>query len=466
MTTTYRIRGDVTWHDGTPFTAQDLVFTQRVLSDRRLPTLDATGGVHLMERSEAPDDRTFVIHWSSPYHEGASLGVRPFFPIPRHVLAPVYDEFLAGGDVQAYLTHRYWTTEFIHTGPFRMIEFSPGERLVFERYEAYFLGRPKLDQIIVRIFSDPNTLLANLLSGEVQMVMDTTFSAETGLQLKQRWEAAKSGAVYAKPGNSWFVATQHKEGVQKEPANLEIPVRRALYHAIDRQALVDVLQGGDPDLVADSFLPLDHPLYQHTKGMLNPFRYDPELAKTMLAEQGWTPGPDGILRHASDGRKYQTSIRGTPGRESETSAFADYWRRIGLEMEEHTIPGARVRDDAYRASIPGWESSSAGSNDRIFNRLAPPVPGRISRTSYDNPEAERLRVAYITSIRVEDQARAVRAIADFWVKELPVLVTYFLVQHMGVYKGVQALHDDWQGGFEGSQAYGTFSRNSHLWDLQ
>jgi ABC-type transport system substrate-binding protein len=54
MRTTYKLRSDVTWHDGTPLTAHDLVFSQRVLSDRRLPSLDATGGVHLMESSEAP----------------------------------------------------------------------------------------------------------------------------------------------------------------------------------------------------------------------------------------------------------------------------------------------------------------------------------------------------------------------------------------------------------------------------
>lgn len=466
MRTTYRLRRDVTWHDGTGLTAHDLVFTQRVLGDRRLPSLDSVGGAHLMESSEAPDDYTFVTHWKSPYYQAGILGVRNFFFLPRHVMEPVYEEFLATGDPQVYLTHRYWNTDFIHTGPFRLAEFLPAERTVFERYEPYFVGRPKLDKIIVQTFGDANTLLANLLSGDVQMVMDTTFATEQGLQLKERWESEGTGVVYSKPANSWFLAAQHKDGVQKEPANLQIPVRRALYHAIDRAALVDALLGGQRDLVADTFISADHPMYPFAEGILNQFNYDPDRAKAMLRQEGWTPGPDGILRHASDGRRYQTSIWGTPARANETAAFADQWRRVGLDVEEFSIPAARVRDNAFRASLSGWESSSAGSGDRIFNRLALPVQGVISRTSYVNPEADQLRLRYVTSLAQEDQGRSVRAIADLWIRELPVLVTYFLPQQLGVYRGVRALHDDWQGGFEGSLSYGTFSRNAHLWDIE
>jgi peptide/nickel transport system substrate-binding protein len=231
-------------------------------------------------------------------------------------------------------------------------------------------------------------------------------------------------------------------------------------------SLRDPKGGVSPLLAADLPSRDDQPLYEHAKGILHQFTYDPERAKGLLREQGWVPGPDGILRHVSDGRKYQTSIWGTPARNNETAAFADQWRRIGLEVEEFSMPAARVRDNAFRASLPGWESSSAGSWDRIFNRLALPVPGVISRTSYVNPEADQLRLRYITSLTPEDQGRAVRAIADFWVRELPLLVTYFLPQQLGVYKGVHALHDDWQGGFEGSLSYGTFSRNAHLWDVE
>lgn len=466
MRVVYVIRRDVTWHDGHPFTAHDLVFTQRALSDRRLPSLDTTAGVRLMESSEAPDDYTFVLYYQEPYYEAGVLGVRLFLPIPRHILEPVYESFNASNDPQVWLTNRFWTDQFVSTGPFKMAEFVPGERVVFDRYDAYFLGRPKLDRIVVRTFNDSNTLMANLLSGETQMVMDTTFSTELALQLKERWESTGAGTVFVKMGNTWFLATQHKQGVQKEPANLQIPIRQALYQALDREALIDALLGGRRELLANAVLPPDHPLFEHTRDVFKRYPYDPDHSRAVLREQGWTPGPDGILRHASDGRKYQTSIWGTPGRGNEVAAFADHWRRIGLEVEEQEIPGARVRDNNYRASLPGWESSAAGSGDRLFNRLEPPRPGVISRTSYDSPEAGRVRAAYALALTPDAQGAAVRAIAEFWARELPLLVMYHLPDMPGVYRGVKALHDDWLGGYEGSQAYGTFSRNAHLWDVE
>lgn len=466
MRVVYPIRRDVTWHDGTPFTAHDLVFSQRALSDRRLPSLDTTGGVRLMESSEAADDHTFVIYYQQPYYEAGVLGVRLFLPIPRHIMEPVYEAFTASVDPQTWLNSRYWTDQFVSTGPFRMAEFVPGERVVFDRYDAYFLGRPKLDRVIVRTFNDANTLLANLFSGEVQMVMDTAFSTELALQLKERWESSGTGTVFVKMGNTWFLATQHRPDVQKEPANLQISVRQALYMALDREALVDALLGGRRELVAWAVLPPDHPLFDHTRDIFRRYPYDPERSKAILRDQGWAPGSDGILRHASDGRRYQTAIWGTPGRGNEVAAFADYWRRVGIDVEEFEIPGARVRDNAYRATLPGWESSAAGSADRLFNRLEPPRPGIINRTEYDSPEAGRLRDSYIRALTAAEQGGAVRAIAEFWARELPTLTMYHLPDMPGAYKGVKALHDDWQGGYEGSQAYGTFSRSAHLWDLE
>lgn len=465
MKVVYALRRDVTWHDGASFTAHDLVFTRRVLSDRRLPSLDTTGGVRLMVDAEAPDDFTFVVHYQQPYYEGGVLGVRIFLPIPRHLMEAAYEAFEASADPQIWLTNRFWTDQFVSTGPFRMTEFVPGERVVFDRHESYFLGRPKLDRVIVRTFNDSNALFANLLSCEVHLVMDTTFSTEIGLNLKQRWESSGGGTVFVKSGNTWFMGSQHKEGVQKEPANLQIPVRQALYHALDRQALVDALLGGRRELVGNSILPRDHPLYEQVKDGLATYSYDPERAKAILRDQGWSPGADGILRHVSDGRRYQTSIWGTPGRGNEAAAYAGFWRAVGVDVEEFEIPGARVRDDVYRATLPGWESSAAGSGDRLFNRLAPPRPGVISRTSFDSPEAERLRQSYVTSLTTAAQAAAVRSIGELWARELPLLIMYFIPDLPGVCRGVRALHDDWEGGYEGAQAYGTFSRNSHLWDL-
>src|SRR6185503_4062989 len=98
--------------------------------------------------------------------------------------------------------------------------------------------------------------------------------------------------------------------------------------------------------------------------------YDPERAKSILRERGWVPGPGGALQHSSDGRRFRTSIIATAGRigEQEVPAFADYWRRIGLDVDELVIPAAFVRNAEYRATFPGWEASSSSGGDGILDR--------------------------------------------------------------------------------------------------
>lgn len=463
MKVVYRLRTDVKWHDGTPFTANDLVFSQRVLSDRRLPSLDNTAA-WLMERSEAPDDATFVIHFQYPYYEASVLGVKLFLPVPRHLMEPAYEAFLATGDPDAWWNHRYWSDDFVSTGPFRLAEFLPGELLVFERFDLYFLGRPKLDRIIVQTFRDANALLAGLLSGQVQLTMEALF-VDLGLLLRERWEADGSGRAYFKLGTSRILMWQFRDGYQKEPANLVPAVRQALYRAIDRAAVVDAFMGGLRDLIPDSVLPPDHPLFPSAPDVFRRYPYDPERAKALLREQGWTPGPEGALRHISDGRRFQTSLLVGAGGYTEAAAYGAFWQQIGIGVEASEVPAAYARDEQFLASFPGWRVGGAGGGDRLFRRLERPRPGPLSGPGYDNPEADALRNTYIRAINPAEQATTVRAIGEFWARELPTLVLFYEANLVGARTEVRALHADWQGGTEASQAYGTFSRNAHLWDL-
>src|SRR5579871_1102261 len=98
----YTLRPDVTWQDGTPFTAHDLAFSYDVLSTRALgyPVQDALG---LMSRVEAPDDTTLEIIFKQPYYKGSVLGVRPFWPLPQHILQAPFVQYQQSGDAQAFL---------------------------------------------------------------------------------------------------------------------------------------------------------------------------------------------------------------------------------------------------------------------------------------------------------------------------------------------------------------------------
>jgi peptide/nickel transport system substrate-binding protein len=463
MRVVYHLRRDVTWQDGAPFTAQDLVFSYQFQSHPGVPSnyLDATRQVAAVE---APDPATFVIEFKKAYYLGGTLGFRIFWPQPSHLLGPPFERLLASGSSDELINLPYWTSEYVHLGPFRLEAFEPGEGIVLRAYDGYFLGRPKLDVVRVRYFDSGPALYAHLLASAVDLSPEGAIDIDLGLQLKQQWETSGEGRVPVTPAGTRFLSHQVRPSVQTEAANLDVNVRRALYIAIDRETLAE------REFPAWSLLPPGDRFYDATKDGFRRYAYDPERAKSMLRDLGWIPGSDGVLRHQVDGRVFRNQIAATVGaRLWEVAVLADYWRRVGLQVEEFTIPSAQVRNLEYRALYASWEASSAGQSDSVLGRLEGPAASSANRWTgnrggYEDPRAQSLLDHYYTSLREADQFQAMKAISDFVAAELPILITYYASDHIGIRRGLHA-YEDLGGGAKVDLPYGTYGRNAHLWDV-
>jgi peptide/nickel transport system substrate-binding protein len=461
MKTVYRLRSDVTWHDGAPFTASDLVFSFEVNSDRNLPFLSREA-IQQMEAVEAPDDQTLVIYWKAPYYQADSLGLRALWPHPRHILEEPYRTL----DRQAFINLPYWTSEYIHLGPFRLTELRPGEFLSFSAYDGFFLGKPKLDRVIVRIVNDKNTLYASTLSGAVDMLMDISLNPDQGFRLKDEWEASGRGVVHIGTGATRFLSPQFDPQVQGQPAILEPRVRQALAFGLDRRAITEVVQAGHGELVANSLLPPGDRHYETVKDGFARYGHDPARARTMLDDLGWSIGPDGVLV-GSDGRRFTTALWTTEGWDNEIAVIADYWKQIGVAAEERiTVGGTEVgtKYPGFQTAVVGWGDSVLG---RIDSRVASGAQNNFSgsnRGNYRSVQLDGMIDRYRQSVVERDQAQAIKQISDFVADELPIILLYFNPTRPAVRAGIRAL-DDFRGGAEASQPYGTFSRNAHEWDL-
>jgi peptide/nickel transport system substrate-binding protein len=392
------------------------------------------------------------------------------WPQPLHILGPAYERYLASKNPDEVINLPYWTSEYVHLGPFRVTSFDQGEGLVLQAYDGYFLGKPKVDVVRLQSFTDQNTLFSNLLAGTVDGFPDIALSSELGFQIKDRWESTGTGTVHVNLGITWFLAPQWRPSVQMEPAVLDPKVRAALYTALDREALSDALQAGHPELAAWSLLPPSHPFYDSTKDALRQYAYNPDRARAGLAQAGWTPGPDGALRNNADGRRFRSALWGTVGRDREIAAFAAYWRQIGIDMEEAIVPASQSRNLEYRASYPGFETSAQGAGDAILGRMDPPPASAATRWvgergGFEDQRAYDLISRYRGSLSDRDQAQAMRAISDYVASELPFLIVYYVPDHVGIRTGVKAF-DDTDGGAEAAQPYGTYTRNAHLWEVQ
>jgi len=111
-----------------------------------------------VERVEAPDPQTIVVHWKKPFIDADRMFSRQYaFPLPKHLLEDPYNE-----DKPNVLQHPYWTTDYVGAGPFKLREFARGSHLILEANDRYLLGKPKIDEIEIRFIPDSNTLVANI----------------------------------------------------------------------------------------------------------------------------------------------------------------------------------------------------------------------------------------------------------------------------------------------------------------
>jgi peptide/nickel transport system substrate-binding protein len=395
--------------------------------------------------------------------------MRAFWPVAAHILGGPYERYLASGPSEEVANHPYWSSEYMHLGPFRVSEFKHGEEVVLAAHDRYFLGRPKIDIIRVRIFTDQDALLASVFGGAIDIVPDLALNAERGQQAKERWDGTGEGTMHVAAGAPWMMIPQLRPNLQRERAALDPRVRAGFYHALDREALSEVLNGGNGQLAAGSILASSDELYEAARDSLRRYPYDVERARAVLREAGWTAGPDAAVRHESDGRRFQSAVTAPTGDERAISAIAAYWRQIGVEVEETAMTPAAIRSIELRSGFPGWQLRGAGTGHGILGVFEAPVAGPANHwvgnwSGYENPRTQELIEKLRTSPRERDQLQTMRAISELAAGDLPLLILYHGAHYLGARRGVKAL-DDVAGGQGANPLYGGYGRNAHLWDV-
>ncbi len=417
----------------------------------------------------APDDTTLIMVWKQPYYLANAIGspVAGLQPLPRHILQAEYE----ARNPERFKVLPYWTTEFFHVGPFRPSQITPGVELVLEAVPHYFLGRPKVDSIVVKMFGDTNVLYAALQARQIDITGQ--LAPETGFELKEVWDRTGEGKVYEGVGTSSGIFFQFAPELQTEPALLERRVRQALAFAVDRPSWVEAVMGTKTNLLATGLLPYTHHLASYTKDSWARYQYDPRTATRMLSEAGWNRGADGFLTHESDGRRFKTLIWSTQGarQAKETAILADMWKQIGLETSIYQMPNALQEDREHWQSYPNLEITPRGYGDTIITRfecaestVGPTFRGANRGHYCDRANMEPAIGRYRGSLTLEEQGQWIRQIADLAAEDLPVLQTYFVPFMPAVVKGVTALADDFEGALEAGGRYGSYYRNAHLWE--
>ena len=427
METTYRLRPNLTWHDGTPLEAEDFAFAWRVYTTPELG-LAATKPQSLMEEVVAPDARTVVIRWRQLYADASAL-TETFQALPRHILESAYLQ----GTSESFINHPFWNKEYVGLGPYRLERWEPGAFIEGVAFDKHVWGRPRVERLTVRFIPDENAALANLLSGSVHLVSDRSIRFEQGTVLRREWAANNGGVVLLTPTMGRYTHLQFRPELASPAGILDVRVRRALAHGIDKQALNDGLFEGIGVMTA-SLIRHSVPYYADIDRAVAKYPYDPRRTEQLMTDAGYTRGADGVYVSAA-GERFSPQLMNQAGvqPERETTIMVDTWRRLGIDAQPYIVPVARSRDDENRATFPAMQTASgSGVYEAELQFLTSAQIGSPqtrwrggNRGGWANADFDRGWEGYNTILETTERNRQVVEMERLITEQLPVIPLLF-----------------------------------------
>ena len=458
MITIYKLRPNLKWHDGKPYTSKDFEFGWQIAKHPEFPMPDRLVP-EMISKIETPDDRTLVIHWNDLYNEAYAIQYTHVRAFPRHLLQEAFN----AGDMKAFANLPYWNKNFVGAGPYRVVEWDAGSRMELEAFNDFALGKPKIDRVTYKTVEDNNTNLAAVLAGEVDLCMRSTISFDGAMILRDQWEKAGKGKVHISPA-SWTWLNLSRDNVLFS----DVKVRRALLHAIDRDAMVQNLFRGEK-VVSDMPLSRVRKIYKKALGSVTLYKYDPERAKKLLAEAGWKPGSDGILTNAK-GDRMEFEFRTTAERRDHEQAeaiIADYWKKIGVRTNIKNLPNRLLNSAENRNRWPGDFIGSHNVTveewpERFHSKNIPTAENKYAPenvSGWNDPQKDAV-LDEINSIIPE--ARSEQLQLDFlkmFSEALPHLPLYYSPEILVVKRGLTGLTPRQESGGQNSSSW-----NMQQWD--
>ena len=425
MQLTWHLR-PLRWQDGVPLDAEDFVFTHRAIMNDKVPVI-GRNFERRVENVYAPSPNTIVVTFKEHYAY-ANTGIIQYGPWPRHLLEKPYRDNPGGLDKLAYGNDPQAT---VGSGPYRIVSWQKGSSIVAEASPTYTIEHPRVKRIVWRIITDTNTLVANMLSGSIDAITPIGITFDQGVQLEQQQTRRRlAEKVLYTPGLIW----EHIDLNVDTPKLKDRRVRQALLYALDRQAMVASLFQGRQQ-VSDGYLP---PKHYGFNAKLMKYAYNADRAKQLLAEAGWTPGPDGVLRNAA-GERFVITIGTTAGnrvREDVEQILQSQWRKVGIELRVNNQParvffGETTRHRQFEMAMYSWLFSPVTDCETLYTSDNIPSAANAyngqNTSGFSNAEMDKLCHAIPTELDEAKRAAMLRRTQEIMGEEMPVLPLYFRV---------------------------------------
>lgn len=424
---TFLLRDDIRWHDGAPVTAEDVRFTFEMAKNPETASLLESAYLTMVASAEVIDSRTIRFDFVAPHSQPLQGFWWP--PIPRHLL----------GDVPpAQLAQAPYNRQPVGNGPFRFVSWTPNEQVVLEAntdYPEALGGRPNLDRVVFRAIPEGTTRLTETLTGGIDV--NWTVQPEQAAQV----EAQRGVRLVHYLGREFVYV-----GWNGERAPFEDPrVRLAMAMGIDRQALIDGLLYGYAQ-PASGMIPPWSPVSPD----LAPLPYDPDGARRLLAEAGYTQGPGGILVRNGQPLRFSLISSEDQLRQDLTVVIQRQLRDIGADVQVRALEFQSLvqqhRSRNYDAVLSSWILDSFRVDPTpLFSCEEARKPESANRAGYCNPDADQLIDA---GLRETDPERATEIWGEFsriLQRDQPITFLFWQEQLSAVNERIQGVEMDIRG---------------------
>jgi oligopeptide transport system substrate-binding protein len=367
---TFRLRNDVVFHDGqTRVTAQDFKYSLERAADpvNASPTARAYLG-RIVGLEDKLDGRASSVEGVRVIDQ-RTLEIRLREPEAVFLQELTYPVAFVVNQAQVERDPRNWTRRPLGTGPFKIVEYTPAEKIRFVANERYHLGAPKLKEIVFELGG--GSISTRYLNNEIHI----GFVPALNLKDIQEGSSDLSKDYVPIPRMAVSYITLNTG----QPPFDDINVRKALAMSIDKEGINEVLLYGY-FRVADGFLPPDMPGYEESvKG----YPYDIEEARRLLAQS----------KYAGNFPRIVLTYGGGGGNTPETLvAIQEGWRQLGLDIQLQAVDTAALLREQRRGTFQmlseGWIADYADPEDFIAKLFA--SDSQLNYTRYRNPEVDRL----------------------------------------------------------------------------
>jgi peptide/nickel transport system substrate-binding protein len=407
---TFRLRKNVRWHDGHPFTADDVVFTYRLMTHPKTPSpykddFDDVASV------AAADPFTVRVRYKTSYANALLIWSQTM--LPKHLLEKYMQEGRLKEAPQNF-------TNPVGTGPYKFLEMRSGEKIVVVANPDYYAGRPYISRIVYRVIPSQATIFLELKAKGIDQ------ADLTALQFQRQTDYPAFKSAYNKFRYADKVYTYLGLN-HADPRFADKRVRQAFAHAINKRDLIDGVRLG---LAREATGP-----YKPGTWVYNPnvrtYPYNPARARQLLAEAGWTSkNAEGLL--VKDGQPFTFDLlisQGSDEGKKSAEIIQAQLREIGVGVELRVLEWAallkeHIKKHRFAATAMAWSVGLDPDQYAIWHS-SQTGPDEFNFVSYKNAEVDALLDRGRRACGQAERKRIYDRLQEILAEEQPLVFLYF-----------------------------------------